>query len=150
MKLNAIWKCLIYLRYPLLLIACHSLILCVKVNSCTCRYFSLSHKILSISSPFLATVCSINWTCKYSVLQMPDLQTFERWLDPPHLILPVSISLLWIRNLSLKPVPQPIYCLLQHLQFIKQIMFLVLQVKVPLVLYLRFVLSMTKKFNGNY
>ena len=57
MKLHVIWKHLIYLRYPILLIAYHSLILfnpCVKVKICACQYFFLSHKILSISSPFLA------------------------------------------------------------------------------------------------
>ena len=93
-KLHAIWKYLIYLRYPLLLTASHSLILfnpCVKVKSCTCQYFSLSHKILSISSPSLATTCSINWTCKYSVLQMADIQTFKRWLATARLIVPILI-----------------------------------------------------------
>ena len=36
--------------------------------------------ILSISLPFLAKICSINWACKYSVLQVADLQTFKRCL----------------------------------------------------------------------
>ena len=33
------------------------------------------------------------------------------WLAASHLILPVLMSGLWIRNLSLKPVAEPIYCL---------------------------------------
>ena len=46
---------------------------------------------------------------------MADLQTFRRWLATPYLILPVLMSLLWTRNLSLKPVAEPIYCLPQHI-----------------------------------
>ena len=141
-KLHAPWKYLIYLQYPLQLIAYHSLILfnpCIKVRSCTFQYVFLSYKILSISSPSLALTCSINWTCKYSVLQMVDLQTFKRWLATPHLILPVLISPLWILNLCLRPAAESIYCLLQHLQVIKEIVFLVLQVKIPLVLYFHLV-----------
>ena len=67
---------------------------------------------------------------------MADLQTFKRWLATPHLILPILMSLLWIRNLSLKPVAEPIYCLPQHLHAIRQIIFFVLQVKKPLILYI--------------
>ena len=44
---------------------------------------------------------------------MADLQTFRRWLATPYLILQVLMSLLWTRNLSLKPVAEPIYCLPQ-------------------------------------
>ena len=69
-------------------------------------------------------------TCKYSVLHVTDLQTFKRWLATPHLILPVLISLLWIRNLSFKPAAEPIYCLTQHLHAIS-----VLQVKKPRTYY---------------
>ena len=92
---------------------------CVKVKSWTCQYFFLSHKTLAASSPFLIKTCSISCTCKYLVLHVADLQTFRRWLATPHLILPVLMSLLWIRNLPLKPVAQPIYCLPQHLHAIR-------------------------------
>ena len=49
---------------------------------------------------------------------MADLQTFKRWLAIPHLILPVLMSILWIRILSLEPVVEPIYCLPQHLHLL--------------------------------
>ena len=49
---------------------------------------------------------------------MADLQTFKRWLAIPHLILPVLMSILWIRILSLEPVAEPIYCLPQHLHLL--------------------------------
>ena len=111
-----------YFLQPRLLSECHSFILfnpCVKVKSWACQYFSVSHKTLSASSPSLTRTCSISSTCKYPVLHVADLQTSRRWLATPHLILLVLMSLLWIRSLSLKPLAEPMYCLLQHLHAIR-------------------------------
>ena len=117
-----------------LLCAYHLFILfnpCVKVKSWACQYFSLSHKTVASSTPLTRT-CSISCTCKYSVLHVADLQTFKRRLATPHLILPVLMSFLWIWNLYLKPVAEPIYCLPQHFMLSDK-------VKEPLILYWRLV-----------
>ena len=46
------------------------------------------HYILSkLFLPSAATTSLINWPCKYSLLQMADLQTFKWWLANPHLTL---------------------------------------------------------------
>ena len=41
---------------------------------------------------------------------MANLQTFTRQLATPHLISTILMSLLWVWNLSLKPVAETIYC----------------------------------------
>ena len=56
----------------------------------------------------------------------------------PHLIYHL-MSLLWILNLSLKLIAEPMYCFPQHLHDIKYIAILEVHFKMPLTLYLRLV-----------
>ena len=44
----------------------------LNVNNCTCQYFSLSHKTLSILSIFCTENVSTNCTCKYSNLLVEE------------------------------------------------------------------------------
>ena len=93
----------------------------LNVNICACQYFSFSQKTLSMPSSFCTETFSINCTCKYSNLLAEEQQTLRRWFAIPHLTLPVFTLLLWILNLSLKPVVDPAYCLPQHFQDMKEI-----------------------------
>ena len=91
---------------------------------------------MSIFLLLLTETCSISWICKYSNLLPSEWQTLRRWFATPHLTLPVLMSLLWILNLSLKLIAEPMYCFPQHLHDINYIAFLEVHFKIILTLYL--------------
>ena len=63
----------------------------------------------------------------------------RRWFATPRLTLTVLMSLLWILNLSLKLIAEPMYCFPQHLHHIKYITFLEVHFKILWTLCLHLV-----------
>ena len=77
---------------------------------------------------------SMSWIFRLSNLHSLA-QHSRKCLAAPHLFLPVFVSLLSMRNLSLKVIADPTDCNLQHWQVMKYTTLTLWQDKVPLILF---------------
>ena len=106
----------------------------LNVNNCAWQYFCRCHNFCSnkMSGTFTD---SMSWIFRLSNLLLL-VQHSKKCLAALHLFLPVFMSLLCMRNLSLKVMDDPAYYDLQHWQIIKYITLTLLQDKVLLTVLL--------------